>query len=129
MGYALPAALAAKLAHPDKECVAVAGDGGFAMTMAELMTAVKYRLPVVTVVFNNNEFALVKFEQLLMGLPKFGVELVNCDYAKYAQSCGALGIRVEEPDDLAPALEKALNAKGPSLVDVVTNPDEIPLLG
>jgi pyruvate oxidase len=130
MGYALPAAIASKLAYPQRQCIALVGDGGFAMTMADLMTATKYRLPIVVVVFNNKEYALVKFEQLLMGLPKFGVDLSNCDYAKYAESCGALGIRVEKSEEIKLALDKAVaNTKGPSLVDIVTNPDEIPVFG
>lgn len=122
MGFALPAALAARLAYPDRPAVCITGDGGFTMAMAEFLTAVKYDLPVTVVVLNNHELGMILVEQQMEHYPAFGTELHNPDFADYAQACGGAGFRVERPDELAPAVTRALAAGVPALVDVETDP-------
>ncbi|GGA54689.1 hypothetical protein GCM10007416_29870 [Kroppenstedtia guangzhouensis] len=94
LGCGLPGAIAGKLAFPDKQVVAVVGDGGFAMTMADFVTAVKYNLPIVVIVLNNFKIAMIKFEQEVMGHPEFATDLTN-PIARYAEDCGGIGIRVD----------------------------------
>lgn len=128
MGFGLPATIASKLAFPERRCVSIVGDGGFAMTMAEFMTAVKYKLPIMVVVFNNGKLALIKFEQMLLGYREFATELGSYDFAKYAEACGGLGIKVEEPGQLEDAINRCMSFKGPSLIDINTNPNEVPIV-
>jgi acetolactate synthase-1/2/3 large subunit len=120
MGYALPAAMGAKLTHPDRDCVAVCGDGGFAMTMNALFTAAQYRIPVVTVVLNNSVLGWVKDGQRRRGNRFIASELGRNDYAKIAQAMGCIGVRVESIKDLVGELDRVKNAKDPILLDVVT---------
>lgn len=120
MGFGLPAAIAAGLALPGKPVVAVVGDGGFAMTMAEFTTAVALDLPVAVVILNNGMLAEEGHKQVEMRLEPFGVRLHNPDFAAYAEACGGRGFRVESPGDLEPALAAALKGGKPAIVDVVT---------
>lgn len=120
MGYALPAALGAKLAAPDRDCVAVCGDGGFAMTMNALLTAAQYRIPVTTVVLNNGVLGWVKDGQRRRGNRFIASELGKLDYARMAQSMGCRGARVESLDELAHALDGVRDAPEPLVLDVVT---------
>jgi acetolactate synthase I/II/III large subunit len=123
MGYALPAAMAAKLASPDRDCVAVCGDGGFAMTMNALFTAAQYRIPVVTVVLNNSVLGWVKDGQRRRGNRFIASELGRNDYARIAQAMGCLGVRVESVKDLVGELGRVNGAKEPVVLDVVTTED------
>ena len=116
MGFAIPAALGAKLVHPDRPVVAVCGDGGFAMTMNGLMTAVEQDIPIITVVFNNKALGWV-----LHGSGPFAAEFNDWDHAAIARALGCRGVRVEEPDGLAPALRDALAARQPTVIDVRTS--------
>jgi acetolactate synthase-1/2/3 large subunit len=120
MGYALPAAMGAKLTHPERDCVAVCGDGGFAMTMNALLTAAQYRIPVVTVVLNNSVLGWVKDGQRRRGNRFIASELGHNDYARIAQAMGCVGVRVESVKDLVSELDRVKNAKDPILLDVVT---------
>jgi acetolactate synthase I/II/III large subunit len=120
MGYAVPAAMAAKLTFPERDCVAVCGDGGFAMTMNALLTAAQYRIPSVTVVLNNSVLGWVKDGQRRRGNRFIASELGRTDYAKIAQSMGCVGVRVESIKDLVGELDRVKNAKDPILLDVVT---------
>ncbi|MFP4196401.1 MAG: thiamine pyrophosphate-dependent enzyme [Methanomassiliicoccales archaeon] len=122
MGFGFPAALAAKLAYPDKEVFCITGDGGFSMAMADLVTAVKYDLPVTVVVLDNRELGMIRVEQKMEGYPNFGTDLLNPDFARYAEACGATGIRVDGPKELGPALETARDTEGTVLLDVNTDP-------
>src|SRR5204862_5830903 len=89
MGNGLPYSVAAAVAYPGRQVVCLAGDGGFTMMMAEMLTMVKYQLPVKIVVLKNNTLGMIKWEQLAFGgNPKFGVELQPLDFALYAQACG-----------------------------------------
>jgi acetolactate synthase I/II/III large subunit len=123
MGYALPAAMAAKLASPERDCVAVCGDGGFAMTMNALFTAAQYRIPVVTVVLNNSVLGWVKDGQRRRGNRFIASELGRTDYARIAQAMGCVGIRVESVKDLVGELGRVNDAKDPVVLDVVTTED------
>ena len=123
MGYALPAAMAAKLAAPERDCVAVCGDGGFAMTMNALFTAAQYRIPVVTVILNNSVLGWVKDGQRRRGNRFIASELGRNDYARIAQAMGCVGIRVESVKDLVGDLGRVNGAKEPVVLDVVTTED------
>lgn len=128
MACALPYAIAAQTAHPGRQVVAFAGDGGFSMLMAELSTAVKYRLPVKVVVVNNSALGMIKWEQLVMlGNPEYGCDLHPIDYAKVAAACGADGFRVEDPADCGAAVEWLLNSPGPAVLDAIVDPHEPPM--
>ena len=120
MGYALPAALGAKLAAPERDCVAVCGDGGFAMTINALLTAAQYRIPVTTVVLNNGVLGWVKDGQRRRGNRFIASELGKLDYARMAQSMGCRGTRVESLAELGQALDGVRNAQEPVVLDVVT---------
>jgi acetolactate synthase-1/2/3 large subunit len=118
MGYAIPAALAARLVHPTRTAVAVCGDGGFSIAMNGLLTAIEEQIPIVVVVFDNSMLGWVRHGQgerpIASGFGKF-------DYAAIARAMGCFGIRVETPADLPGAFEQALRAGRPAVVDVVTS--------
>ncbi|HTZ37420.1 MAG TPA: thiamine pyrophosphate-binding protein, partial [Stellaceae bacterium] len=116
MGFGIPAALAAKLVHPDRPVVAVCGDGGFAMTMNGMMTAIEHDIPITTVVFNNNALGWV-----LHGGGPFAAEFNDFDHAAIARAMGCRGHRVEEAKDFAPALGEALASRTPTVIDVRTS--------
>ena len=123
MGYALPAAMAAKLVFPERDCVAVCGDGGFAMTMNALLTAAQYRIPVVTVVLNNSVLGWVKDGQRRRGNRFIASALGQSDYAKIARAMGCASARVESVADFVAALGRLKGATEPTLLDVVTTED------
>jgi acetolactate synthase-1/2/3 large subunit len=123
MGYALPAAMVAKLARPERDCVAVCGDGGFAMTMNALLTASQYRIPVATVVLNNGVLGWVKDGQRRRGDRFIASELGQHDYARMAESMGCRGIRVRTVAELGRALDAMKGASDPLVLDVVTTED------
>jgi acetolactate synthase-1/2/3 large subunit len=116
MGFAIPAALGAKLVHPDRPVVAVCGDGGFAMTMNGLMTGIEQDIPIITVVFNNLALGWV-----LHGGGPFAAEFADFDHAAIARAMGCHGIRVTEAAALGPALREALNVRLPTVIDVRTS--------
>lgn len=122
MAFGLPGALAAKLAMPEKQVVCITGDGGFTMIMGDFLTAVENNLPIVVVIFNNSELAMITMEQKTEGYPKFATQLKNPDFKDYAESCGGVGFKVRKPEELKPALESAVKAKEPAIVDIVTDP-------
>src|SRR6202161_3664033 len=124
MAPGLPFAIAGQLAYPGRESVAIVGDGGFAMLMAEMTTAVQHNLPVKIVVLKNNSLAEVKFEQMELGNPSFGCELSPIDFVAFARACGADGFRCEQPDEVRPAIQAALRSSRPALVEAVVDPEE-----
>ena len=126
MAPGLPFAIAGQLAYPDRQSVAIVGDGGFAMLMAEMTTAVQHNLPVKIVVLKNNSLAEVKFEQMELGNPSFGCELSPIDFVAFARACGADGFRCEQPDEVRPAIQAALRSSRPALVEAVVDPEEKP---
>ena len=108
MGYALPGAMAAKMAHPDRPCVAFVGDGGFMMSVAELQTCVRENLPVISVVFDDAEIGLIRVKQQLKQIAPYGVQIGGMQWDKLAQGFGADGTIVETEQGLAAALTAAL---------------------
>jgi pyruvate oxidase len=122
MGFGLPGALAAKLAFPNNAVVCITGDGGFSMAMADFVTAVKYDLPMVVVVLNNKQLAMIQVEQKTEGYQNFGTDLLNPDFASYADACGGVGLRVSKPEDFQKVVKQALGMKKPVLIDVATDP-------
>ncbi|MEW6010267.1 MAG: thiamine pyrophosphate-dependent enzyme [Euryarchaeota archaeon] len=122
MGFGLPAALASQLTYPDRQVACITGDGGFSMVMADFMTAVKYKLPVKVFLMNNKELAMIMQEQKVEKYPNYQTELQDCDYAGFAKNCGGIGIKVETPEELDSAVDKALKSKKPVIVDIDTDP-------
>src|SRR5213078_1583288 len=107
MACGLPYTIAAQVAHPERQCVAFVGDGGFSMLMAEFVTAVKYKLPIKVVVMKNNSLGQIKWEQMVMlGNPEYGCELQPIDFAAFARACGGVGITVTEPKACADMLQQ-----------------------
>ncbi|MDP9372562.1 MAG: thiamine pyrophosphate-binding protein [Chloroflexota bacterium] len=126
MGYAMPAAVGAALARPGLPVLAVAGDGGFLMTGNELETAVRFNLPTIALVFNNNSYGTIRMhqEREYPGRPS-ATDLGPVDFALFAQSLGAHGERVANNRDFAPALERALALGRPALIEVASDPELI----
>ncbi len=117
MGAGLPSAMAAKLLYPDKKVLAVCGDGGFMMNSQEMITCVKENIPVVVLILNDNAYGFIEWKQKNMNLPDFGMKLQNPDFVKYAESYGALGLRVESADDLKIKLKTAFDSGRPAIVE------------
>ncbi len=118
MGAGIPAAISAKIARPEKQVFALVGDGGFLMSLAEILTAVKYRLPITVIVANNHLYGLEKHKMQAQGMTPFGNDIRVPDFAAYAHASGAKGFRVEKPDQLENILNTALNCGEPAVVDV-----------
>jgi pyruvate dehydrogenase (quinone)/pyruvate oxidase len=130
MASGFPYAIGAQVAYPDRRAVAFVGDGGFTMLMGEMLTAVKYKLPLVVVMLRNDYLGQIRWEQMaFVGNPEFGVALHNPrSFADWAINCGAQGFHVTTPDELGPAFTRAFEATNrPSLVECVVDPDEAPL--
>ncbi|MDF4195219.1 pyruvate oxidase [Bacillus amyloliquefaciens] len=128
MGCGLPGAIAASLAEPERQSIAICGDGGFSMVMQDLPTAVKYKLPITVVILNNENLGMIEYEQRVKGNIDYVTQLQNMDYAAFAESCGAKGIKVTNHEELAPAFHEALNSNEPVVIDAVIG-DEPPLPG
>ncbi|MGJ9457884.1 thiamine pyrophosphate-binding protein [Oceanobacillus sp. CF4.6] len=121
MGYAMPAALAAKLVHRDSEVFAVCGDGGFPMTMNALLTAIQYDLKITVIVLNNSALGWVKNNQ---GARQIASVYGEHDYSKIGKGLGCEGIRVTDPDKIGEALQKAKESKKSTVIDIVTTDQE-----
>ena len=122
MAFGLPAALAAQLVYPERQVVCITGDGGFSMVMADFLTAVRNDLPITLFLFNNHQLAMIMQEQKVEKYPNWQTELYNPDFAAYAEDCGGLGIKVQKPEELPTAVDKALLSKKPVIVDIETDP-------
>ncbi len=122
IGFGFPAAMGAWAAVGDtRKVVSISGDGGFGQYLGELTTAVKYGMPITHVLLNNGELGKISKEQRAADLDVWQTSLHNPDFSRFADNCGALGIRVERADQLDAALERALAHDGPSLVEVMTD--------
>lgn len=119
VGYALPAAIGAKIARPDYPVIAFCGDGGFILSSPEFATVMKYKLNIVIIVINDNAFGTVKDVQLCHFGQTLGVEVYNPDFIKFAECFGAHGFRVENINDFESILEKALTLNKPVLIEVI----------
>jgi pyruvate dehydrogenase (quinone)/pyruvate oxidase len=128
MAPGLPYTIAAQIAHPDRQCIAFVGDGGFGMLMAELDTACRYELPIKVFICNNSSLGQILWEQMVLGYPEYGVRYSQpAHFAPWAEACGARAWEVSKVGDLEAAVKDALTTPGPALVDVQVNPNEPPL--
>lgn len=118
MGAGLPSAMMAKMLYPEKNVVAVVGDGGFMMNSQELETAVRLGLHLVVIILNDNAYGMIKWKQHGMHLPNFSLDLGNPDFVKYAESYGAFGHRLGHADEFVPLLQSALSTPGVHLIEV-----------
>jgi len=117
MGAGLPAAMAARLVHPDRKVMAVCGDGGFMMNSQELETAVRLKLDLVVLVLRDDAYGMIKWKQQDMGLTDYGLDFGNPDFVRYAESYGASGHRVESAGHLSELLSDCLSRSGVHLID------------
>jgi acetolactate synthase-1/2/3 large subunit len=118
MGYAVPGALAARLAHPDRPVVAFSGDGGFLMAVAELQTSVRENLPIIVVVLDDQEIGLIRVKQEIKKIPFHGVSVGGCDWEKIANGFGADGTVVDTENGLADALKTAVGSGRTTVIGV-----------
>jgi pyruvate dehydrogenase (quinone) len=125
MACAMPQAIGAQSAFPGRQVISLSGDGGLAMLLGDLLTLRQLKLPVKIVVFNNGALGFVELEMKAAGWLTYGTDLVNPNFAKLAESAEILGIRVEAPEDVRPALQRALEHDGPALVEVIVNRQEL----
>ncbi|HEY0358187.1 MAG TPA: pyruvate dehydrogenase [Mycobacteriales bacterium] len=125
MANALPQAIGALFPDRNRQVIAMAGDGGFAMLMGDFLTLLQYDLPVKIVLFDNGSLGMVELEMLVAGLQPFQTRLTNPDFAAMARAAGITGIRIEDPGDVESGLAEALNTPGPALVDVITDPNAL----
>src|SRR5271163_2285495 len=127
MANALPQAIGAQCCYPDRQVIAMCGDGGLAMLMGDLLTLTQHDLPIKIVVFNNSALGMVKLEMEVAGLPDYQTDLKNQNFAKVAEAIGIMGVRIENPADVSTGLKRALQHSGPALIDVVTDPNAVSL--
>ena len=127
MANALPHAIGAQVAFPNRQVISVSGDGGLSMLLGELVTARMYDLPIKVVVFNNSTLGMVKLEMLVNGLPDYGTDVHDVNYAEVASAIGFHGERVTDPSRLRGALQEAFAYNGPALIEVMTDPNALSL--
>lgn len=127
MMAALPYAIGAQTAFPDRQVVAFTGDGSLSMMMGDFVTLAQHKLPVKVVVLKNNTLGLIKWEQMIyLGNPEYGVDLYPIDFVKVAEGCGARGVHIEDPTRCGDQLRHALAMDGPVLIEAVVDPLEPP---
>ncbi len=125
MANALPQAIGAQISHPGRQVVTLSGDGGISMLMGDLLSLRQLNLPVKVVVFNNGSLGFVELEMKATGFLNYATGLVNPDFSKIAEGTGILGLHVEDPEQVRPALGRAFAHQGPALVDIVVNRQEL----
>jgi pyruvate dehydrogenase (quinone) len=125
MANALPQAIGAQISHPGRQVVTLSGDGGVSMLMGDLLSLRQLNLPVKVVVFNNGSLGFVELEMKATGFLSHATDLVNPDFAKIAEGTGVLGIHVDDPEKVRPALVQAFAHPGPALVDIAVNRQEL----
>ena len=125
MANAMPQAIGAQILYPKRQVISLSGDGGFTMMMGDLLTLTQHNLPVKVIIFNNGILGFVAMEMKVAGLPLYGTNMKNPDFAKMAEAIGILGIRVKDPSEVKPAIGKALEHNGPVVIDVLVNPSEL----
>lgn len=125
MANAMPQAIGAALAYPDRQVIALCGDGGISMLLGDLSTIVQYRLPVKVVVFNNRALGMVKLEMEVAGLPDNETDMTDPDFAIVAKAMGMEGRTVNRPEDVLPVLIEMLATPEPALINVMTDPNAL----
>jgi thiamine pyrophosphate-dependent acetolactate synthase large subunit-like protein len=126
LGAGMPQAIGASFAAPERQIIMIGGDGGFQMSIQDLVTAAMYQRPIKCFILNNGSYKFIEFEEASHdGNPASGTELLNPDYAALAESCHCKGISVGEYDELMPAVKEALAYDGPVVVDCHVDPDAL----
>ena len=125
MANALPQAIGAQVTHPDRQVIAMSGDGGIAMLMGDLLTLRQHELPVKVIVYRNDALAFVELEMKAAGVLEFTTDLRNPNFAKIAEGAGLLGLKAETADQVEPAIARALAHDGPALVEVAVARQEL----
>ncbi len=127
IGAALPQAIGVKMARPDRPVLSINGDGGFFMNAQELETAVRWKVPVVSIVMNNSSWGSEKaYQKFLYGGRYIEADITNPRYDKLAELCGGRGFYAEKPEDVAPAVKEALAADVPTVIEIPVDPEELP---
>ncbi|MBV1892615.1 MAG: ubiquinone-dependent pyruvate dehydrogenase [Ilumatobacteraceae bacterium] len=122
MANAMPQAIGAKIGSPERQVIALCGDGGFTMLMGELLTAAALDIPVKLMIFNNSTLGMVRAEMMVVGYKPWGTDVKNPDFGALATAAGIHGERVETAADIRPAITRAFDHPGPALIDFVTDP-------
>jgi pyruvate dehydrogenase (quinone)/pyruvate oxidase len=127
MANGVPYAIGAQVAFPDRQVVAIVGDGGFTMLMGEFSTAVRYNLPIKVIVVKNGALGMIRWEQIgFLGHPEYGVKFQDIDFVKFAEACGGVGYRIGKFEEVKPTLSQALQEKGPTIIEATVDPNEPP---
>jgi len=126
MGFGIPAAIGTKIGNPEKKVVCISGDGGFIMTCQEIITAASYNIPIIVLVMNDSRLGMVwQLQDIFYNKKYFAVDFEKeIDFAKFATSLGARGIRVEKKEEIRETLDKAFSSDGPVVVDFIVEKDE-----
>lgn len=128
MGNGVPGGIAAQLSYPDRQVFTFSGDGGFAMQMQDIITQVKYNLPIINMVFSNDSFGFIEAEQEDTEQTKFGVQLAGVDFGKVGEALGAKGFTVTKEEELASVFTQAKESHGPVVIDVkIANERPLPV--
>jgi pyruvate dehydrogenase (quinone)/pyruvate oxidase len=128
MAAGLPYAIGAQTAFPDRQVVVFTGDGSLTMQLGDVLTAVQHQLPIKIVVIRNDTLGLIKWEQMVfLGNPEYGVDMAPLDFVKFAEACGAHGVRIEDPARCPEQMAEALRQDGPVIVECVVDPHEPPM--
>ena len=125
MANAMPQAMGAQAAFPNRQVISLSGDGGFTMLMGDVLSLKQLKLPVKVVIYNNSSLGFVAMEMKAAGYLDTGTDLENPNFAAMAEAIGIYGIRVEDPDELEDAIKMAFLHKGPVILDVVTAKQEL----
>ncbi len=125
MANALPQSIGAAFAFPDRQVIALCGDGGLSMLLGDLQTIAQYKLPVKLVVFNNRALGMVKLEMEVDGLPDCQTDMVNPDFAKVAEAMGIENYSVTDPEKVEQTLQTMLKVEGPALISIFTDPNAL----
>jgi pyruvate dehydrogenase (quinone) len=130
MAPGLPYAIGAQVAYPGRQVIAFVGDGAFTMLMGEMITAVKYQLPIKVIIIKNDVLGQIKWEQIVfLGNPEYGVELQPADFAAWARAAGAEGYRVADPTNVRAVMREFLASPKPAVLEALVDPNEPPMPG
>jgi thiamine pyrophosphate-dependent acetolactate synthase large subunit-like protein len=130
MAPGLPYAIGAQVAYPGRQVIAFVGDGAFTMLMGEVITAVKYQLPIKVIIIKNDVLGQIKWEQIVfLGNPEYGVELQPADFAAWARAAGAEGYRVADPANVREVMRAFLASPKPAVLEALVDPNEPPMPG
>lgn len=125
MANAMPQAIGAALAMPNRQVVALCGDGGLSMLLGDLATITQYNLPIKIVVFNNRSLGMVKLEMEVAGLPDWQTDMINPDFALVAKAMGIKGVTINDPDEAKHTLREAFLYNGPAVINIMTDPNAL----